>query len=124
MKNYLLALAVLTTTQSWSHGEDKPGPHGGTIAMPGAFHAEAVYIKEQQIKIYLLDMEWKNPTITDSSVALTYGPETAKCISKKDHFVCDFSKTVNLSKAGTLTVVATRKKQIGNSFTYTLPLKN
>lgn len=119
----ILGLIFLVATQAWAHGEDKPGPHGGAITMPGAFHVELVPVNNRQVKAYLLDIEWKNPTLKDSSIEVAQGPVVAKCRSQIDHFVCDFPASVNLTKLGDLTVNATREKQKGNTVKYSLPLK-
>ncbi len=64
-----LFFAIVTTLSLnvFAHGEDKPGPHGGFIRMPGAFHTEVVKEKEGY-RVYLLDINWKNPSVLDSAV--------------------------------------------------------
>jgi len=121
MKNLIIGLMILTGIQVWAHGEDKPGPHGGFISMPGAFHVELVPISDRELKVYLLDMHWKNPTIKNSTVEISMESTSATCAAKKDHFVCQFSTV--LRKAGELKVNATREMQIGNTVKYALPLK-
>jgi hypothetical protein len=110
-------------SQIWAHGEDKPGPNGGFISMPGAFHVELVPVNARQLKAYLLDIDWKNPTLKESSIELSQGALAAKCKAKTDHFVCDFPAAVDLTKPGELTVNSTREKQKGNTVKYSLPLK-
>lgn len=123
MRNFPLLLSLLITAQVWAHGEDKPGPHGGYISMPGAFHVELLPVSASQMKIYLLDAHWTNPTVEDSRVELSAGKKNAaKCVAAKDHFVCNFAAPLDLQK-GEVTVNATRENQKGNAAKYPLPLK-
>lgn len=100
-----------------AHGEDKPGPHGGEIRMPGAFHTELVLDKGGKkgapAKIYLLDIEWKNPVVKDSAVSVAVDEKPAKeCKPASDHFTCE------LGVGTKLTVTAKRAGQQGNAVTY------
>ncbi|MBK9323524.1 MAG: hypothetical protein IPM97_11385 [Bdellovibrionaceae bacterium] len=119
---------VLSLDFAFAHGEDKPGPHGGYIRMPGAFHTEIVPIDEQKLHVYLLDMNWKNPTTKDSSLVMTFEKrkqfEKAKCQPSSNFYICEFSKEVDLMKSGTLKLLAQRKKKKGNLIRYELPLKH
>ena len=36
-----------------AHGTSEPGPHGGEIRMPGAFHVEALAV-DGRLRVYLL----------------------------------------------------------------------
>jgi hypothetical protein len=117
-KNILTAAIIVFTIIASSHGEDKLGPHGGFIKMPGGFHTEAVPITNNQIKIYLLDIEWKNPTIENSSVTVNSLP----CKPERDVFLCDLGGKSDLKKKGILNIEATRLGQKGNSASYELPL--
>lgn len=120
-----LGLLVLPS-MGFSHGEDKPGPHKGYIQMPGGFHTELVPISASRMHVYLLDLEWKNPLIENSSVELrhSFGKRSlnAKCSAAKDHFVCEFPDKVNMKK-GQIDVKATRDHAAGNIAIYNLPLK-
>ncbi len=120
-----LALIVFSSLAE-AHGEDQPGPNGGFIKMPGAFHTEVVPIDKTKLKVFLLDFEWKNPLVKDSAVTVTHklkAVSTAKCEPQGTHFACEFPKTVDLSrKGGQLTVEAQREKQKGNAAVYQLPL--
>lgn len=119
-------LATITYSLAFSHGEDQPGPNGGSIQMPGAFHTEAVVINKNELKIFLLDMDWKNPTVNDSSVSATFQTKTkfeGKCEKNENAFLCTFDKTADLNKKGKLVVNATREKQVGNKAEYKTPLK-
>jgi hypothetical protein len=123
MKNITIAIALILTLKAHAHGDDKPGPHGGFITMPGAFHVEVVPRSKQHLDVYLLDAEWKNPTVKESSVTIRYGDTAAKCEVKTEFYECLFPKTVDLTKSGNLSVDATREKQKGNTAVYKLPLK-
>ena len=125
MLNTIIGLTLLSTLQLWAHGEDKPGPHGGFITMPGPFHVELVMTGNHTLNAYLLDMDWKNPILKDSAVAITHGKTQATCKKeeKTKNFVCEFPKKINLNKKGTLAVESTRDNQAGMKVTYELPLK-
>ncbi len=130
MKTIHLALAVtlfLVSQFSFAHGEDKPGPHNGFIQMPGAFHTEVLPSGPNTLKVYLLDIEWKNPTTADSSLVVTHKAKksvTAKCVIEEDPYVCSFPKNIKLNKKAKLLVEAKRENQKGNTATYDLPLKH
>jgi hypothetical protein len=129
MKQTILILAAtltLITQQALAHGEDKPGPHGGFIRMPGAFHTEVAPTASNKLKVFLLDIQWKNPSVDKSSLVVTYKAKTtaqAKCAINEDHYVCEFPKNIDLKKKGTLLVEAQRENQKGNTVSYDLPLK-
>jgi hypothetical protein len=118
-------MVLMSGVFAWGHGEDKPGPNGGYIQMPGAFHTELVPVSDKMLKIYLLDMEWKNPTITDSAVELRHSlgkrSLNAACKADKDHFVCEFPTAVDMKK-GMLEIKPQRMKAKGNLASYKLPL--
>lgn len=122
---YLLGICVLAPILSWSHGNDKPGPHGGNIEMPGAFHTELVLDKDQSAHIYLLDMNFQNSTTKDSSVKVFARDkkETVpfNCAIMADHFHC--VPTKKYSTKADLVIQATREKAVGNEAIYKLPLK-
>jgi hypothetical protein len=115
-----MILSFLIALHAFAHGEDKPGPHGGRISMPGAFHIEIVPESSRVFKVYLLDVEWKNPTLKESSITMTHDNQPAICKPKKDFYRCEFSRPAN---SGTLTVTASRENQSGAPMTYKLPLK-
>lgn len=119
---------AIPASLSWAHGEDKPGPHQGFIKMPGAFHTEVVKTSDQGIKVYLLDMDWKNPTIKESSVTVSLKSKThnEKATCKEtdgNHYSCQFGSKVNLTQTGELIIEAVRERQKGNKAVYALPLK-
>ncbi len=47
-------------------------PNGGFIKMPGAFHTEVVPVGQNKLKVFLLDMNWKNPSILNSNLSVTH----------------------------------------------------
>ncbi|CAE80060.1 hypothetical protein AB1A81_10205 [Bdellovibrio bacteriovorus] len=121
----LLATLILLPALSWAHGEDKPGPHGGHIQMPGAFHTEITVDKDQSVHVYLLDMNFANPTIKDSSVAVTAKNKKSEIkytcsVMGNDHYHCIPNGKVPAKT--NLIVQATREKAVGNEAVYKLPL--
>lgn len=123
MRILVLSLITVFTLQAGAHGEDKPGPNGGFISMPGSFHVEVVPVSAREIEVYLLDINWEKPTTTESSVELKHGSVSAKCVAKGDSFFCTFPRAIDLTKAGEIRVNATRAKQRGNAVKYVLPLR-
>lgn len=70
------------------------GPNGGYIKMPGAYHTELVEGKET-IKVYLLDISFKNPVTDKSSVKIKYLGNDVKeftCKNEQDFFECNSPK--------------------------------
>ncbi|MDZ4726091.1 MAG: hypothetical protein SH817_08035 [Leptospira sp.] len=109
----------------FAHGEHKPGPHGGEIRMPGAFHTEVSSYKDLGFKVYLLDINFENPISKDSYVqgkVLSKGKEIAlKCSTHPDHFYCEFPKGISLNE-GELILSPTRAGNKGAEAKYKLPL--
>lgn len=123
----LLTLAVVFfSSKALAHGEDKPGPHQGHIRMPGAFHTELVSSGLNEIKIYLLDISFKNPVTKQSNVNLRLkqgiNEAEAKCSVSLDYFSCKFPKENKLDH-GTLEVKASRLGSSGAPVQYDLPLE-
>jgi hypothetical protein len=118
------ALALLASVTASAHGQDKPGPHGGAIQMPGAFHTEVVDQRNGSFTIYLLDINFQNPSVKDASIkAYTLSANGDKqnllCETKVDSFVCKGIKP----KAGSrLLITAVREKASGNEVSYPLPI--
>jgi len=108
-----------------AHGEDKLGPHKGYIRMPGGFHTE-VKIQKNELIVYLLDIDWKNPTTKNSSVQVDYTNDDKKssltCEPKKSDFSCPLPESFT-SKKGRLSVTAIREGMKGAVAEYVLPLK-
>lgn len=122
----LFAIVILLPSLLWAHGEEKPGPHGGHIQMPGAFHTELVLAKDHSAHIYLLDMNFQNPTTKDSQVTVVARNKKSEVkyncsVMGGNHFHC-LPQGAVLPQAE-LVVKATREKAIGNEAIYKLPLK-
>jgi hypothetical protein len=114
----------LGSSFSFAHGEDKFGPHRGFVRMPGAFHTELVPIGKNKLRVFLLDIQWKNPSVIKSKVQIKYnGKINADCEIQDNFYSCTFPKTVNLTKKGELKVTAEREDQKGMEVSYPLPLK-
>lgn len=123
---FLASTTLLFTLFALAHGEDKYGPNGGFVRMPGAFHAEVVVDGTHKLKVYLLDIQWKNPSILKSSVKINYKGKSkamAECAAVENYFSCSFPATVDLTKKGELKLMAEREEQKGMEVTYKLPLK-
>lgn len=125
---FLLLVGILSLGPQLvrAHGEDKPGPNGGFIRMPGAFHTEVIPTGPNSLKIYLLDIQWQNPSVVNSALSVTYKAKNTtqgKCSIEANYYVCKFTKNVDLRKSGELVVEAQRDNQKGNVVSYKLPLK-
>ena len=123
MKTLLTLILLTVSVKSFGHGEDKFGPNGGYLKMPGGFHTEVVPDKDGKIKVYLLDINFKSPVVKNSKVAATINNGTKKdinCTAKRNHFLCETSKA-DLAK-GTLSIVAERSTVKGAEAVYELPL--
>lgn len=125
---YLLKRApLLVPALCLAHGELKPGPHGGEIRMPGAFHIEVV-ASSVAVDVYLLDMQFKNPRVVDSSVNVTLDRDgdrlalECRVANRKKMFRCLLPNDEELS-AGRLLVNASRGGVPAESIHYELPLK-
>lgn len=118
---------MVLNLRAFAHGENKLGPHKGYIKMPGSFHTEVVMDGKDKIKVYLIDMEWKNPSVKKSSlsVILDNKKETisADCKIIDDHYSCSFSKPVNLYRKAELKIQSEREGIEGAEIIYTLPLR-
>ena len=122
--------AFLMGATAHAHGEDKPGPNGGEVRMPGAFHTE-VKLQGREVRVYLLDIEFKNPMIENSSVDVMAINGSAKegvkltCKPSKSvaraYFVCLDAKYTP-SNGDVLKVKAKRGTSTGNEVEYSLPL--
>lgn len=124
MKTLSLLLSLFLTSlplNTFAHGENKPGPHGGYIRMPGAFHTEVVKEKDGY-RIYLLDINWKNPSVADSSMTASIRAGQNKtdlvCRKESNSYFC-LSKSAD---KGELNIAAKREGQSGAAVSYQLPL--
>lgn len=122
----LIAFILLSffTGQAAAHGEDKPGPHQGIIRMPGAFHTEIIPEKHG-LRVMLLDINFQNATVVDSSVSIVLHTKTGKssvdCKPKVNYFVCPMDNAA-FKQSGAIEVIAKRKQMQGAPVTYPLPL--
>ncbi len=118
-------LLVLIPGLLLAHGEDKLGPNGGYIRMPGGFHTE-VKIAKDDLLVHLIDINFKNPTTKNSSVRVEYvlnGKTTfLTCSVKGAAFSCSLPKDFN-AKKGKLVVSADREGMKGANAEYALPLQ-
>lgn len=120
------ASIVFASLNANAHGEDTPGPFGGHIKMPGGFHTELEIDPVQGAHIFLLDMNFANPTVKDSSVSAVFKTKKEQIpytcsVMGGNHFHCIPSK--KLPAKGELIIKATRDKAVGNEVVYTVPLK-
>ena len=114
MKKILISIGfIVVSTLAFAHGEDKMGPNGGFVRMPGAFHTEVVVNLKNTLKVYLLDIDWNNPSVLKSEVKATVlvakNTEDAVCTAKDNYFLCTFSRSVNLKKKSELLITANRE---------------
>jgi hypothetical protein len=128
MRILILAFAVLLPAlPAWGHGEDKPGPNGGFIRMPGPYHTEIVPLGTNKIKVFLLDINWKNPSVQKSTLSIDHRSQTnvkADCVIKDSiSYLCSFPKDVDITKKGKLIVNSQREGQKGMETSYDLPLR-
>ncbi len=128
MQKLFVNIAILCVSiLAYSHGEDKKGPNGGYVRMPGAFHTETVVSDKNTLKVFLLDINWENPSVLKSEVKVilksSIANEDVVCSSKKNYFLCLFSKNANLKQKGELQITATRENHKGDVVKYNLPLK-
>jgi len=128
-KNIIFALLIsLASICAQSHGEDKYGPHKGFVRMPGAFHTELVLDGKNKFKVYLLDIQWKNPSVVKSQIQAKLNNKIeAKCEIQKSesesYFLCALPSKVDLTQKGELRILAVREGQQGAEAIYPLPLK-
>ena len=118
-------LSLLTNLNlAFAHGEDKPGPNSGYIRMPGAYHTEIIQDGKSALKVYILDLQFKNPSTDQNKLEISHSSKVkATCEPKDNYYQCTFPETVDLSKKGNLTVASQRKDQVGMVVSYPLPLK-
>jgi hypothetical protein len=122
----IATLLVVYPTLVVAHGEDKPGPHGGFIRMPGAFHTEVIPQKNG-FKVMLLDINFQHPTSRYSYAQVTVwvGKKWVKLVCKKEfnYFSCTTNERDVLLKGAWLRVKARREEGQSVVATYPLPLR-
>lgn len=119
-------MMALPFSEVFAHGEDRAGPHGGYLRMPGGFHTEVVKKSAQNFEIYLLDIEWKNPLVEKSTVTahLQRGKNVIAltCAAAKKKFICKLLKSETTKDGDILVVAANRNGMPGTPASYSLPL--
>jgi len=131
MKQMIMSFLIICILQSagaelaLAHGEDKPGPHGGIIRMPASYHSEIVPRTDSSFQVYLLDIQFKNPLVDESSVRAVVKHEGSKvelsCLVQEDHFVCETTGDTKL-QSGILALVTIRQGVTGSNQFFELPL--
>lgn len=119
---------LMVPPAAWPHGEDRLGPNGGYIRMPGAFHTELKSRSGRELVVYLLDLHWKNPEVRDSSVTLELSRrgriESVSCKVVEKYFLCRLPKSwKELLPGDQVTVTAIRMGEKGASVTYSYPFE-
>ena len=101
-------LSLLTNLNlAFAHGEDKPGPNSGYIRMPGAYHTEIIQDGKSALKVYILDLQFKNPSTDQNKLEISHSSKVkATCEPKDNYYQCTFPETVDLLKKGNLTVAS------------------
>ncbi len=123
----VLGMALAVPATAIAHGTSDPGPHGGEIRMPGAFHVEAV-AGDDALRIYVLDMQFDDPTVEATSLdaRIEQGGTTTRLDCEPDEnikaFICPLPADTNLD-AGKLIIDAQRKGKPAEPAQYDLPLK-
>lgn len=127
IKILLSVITVLSSSWAYAHGEDKLGPNGGHIRMPGSFHTELVLDGDKGFKVFLLDIDWKNPVTKNSQVRaeLKWKSETLKleCKEEKTFFSCLLPKGKSLKDLSEVILQSTRGVAKGGPAKYAWPLK-
>ncbi len=112
-----------------AHGMNKPGPNQGYIRMPGMFHTELVE-KNDHFLVYLLDIQFKNPTTKNSQVTLTFHEKKqsnvretqVKCIPEKNSYFLCKAKKISKKNLFKISIQSTREKALGEPANYDFPL--
>jgi hypothetical protein len=125
LNKYLFVISLFISFQVYAHGEDKFGPNGGYIRMPANFHTEVVKINAKKIQVYLLDIQFKNPTVQNSDVTgshyIAHSEYKLNCRAKKKKYFECISKTALLE--GHLKISARRNDKTSYDAYYPLPLR-
>lgn len=128
MKIFYVMIAVLVFEMTaFAHGEDKPGPHGGYIEMSKNIHTEVNPDKDGSFHIFLLDGNFENPTVKDSSLKVSIKPakkgkslEFGCEVMGGTHFHCKPKSKAPLPKDGQLVLHAVRDGVQAGEITYEL----
>jgi hypothetical protein len=121
----IIGFQLLVPLKVLAHGEDRLGPHQGFIQMPAAYHVELV-IKNNELNIFLMDVNNKNPVTQNSSVELVLQNKDKRivfdCLPSSDFFNCKTSLKVNFN-SGKFILNSKREGKVGKEIFYNLPLK-
>lgn len=122
----IVSLAFILPTVSMGHGDDKPGPHGGYIKMPGAYHTELVFEKEYNFYFYLLDANFQSPIVIDSSIDVVFKTSDLEipqsCKPKEIYFLCVMPEGVTAATLNKIVVKSKRANKVGRDVVYGFPL--
>ncbi|MBY0415400.1 MAG: hypothetical protein K2Q18_14605 [Bdellovibrionales bacterium] len=124
MKTVIFFITSSMSFSLFSHGMNQLGPHNGYIKMPGAFHTE-ILEDQKNILVYLIDMNFKNPMVENSSVSVTLNGKNSKkieCTKGKEYFIC-LKPDQNMKDYNEISVHAFRNKVKASPAIYKLPLK-
>lgn len=120
----LCLVSILGVSEVFAHGEDAPGPHGGIVRMPGAYHTELLPVSETAFRVYLLDMNFEEPVTEDSSIHAVYegGSEKTEitCSPVEDYFQCQADAPL---VKGKVLIGSQREGSRGSIHSYDLPLE-
>lgn len=123
----VFSVFTLLPFQVFAHGENKPGPNGGFIQMPGAFHTELILDEDDgSFHLFLLDMNFKNPTAQNSSVQASLDQKKKPRVNFKcevmggNHYHCKPDKKYAFN-SGQITLNVKRKGASAVAV-YNLPL--
>lgn len=123
----LFAVSLFSPRLGLSHGENKPGPNGGHIRMPGAFHTELKEAAPGKYEVYLLDVSLKGTPTDGWSLEAQLNrkstlPQSLKCQRRKQSYLCEVPESWKIAQGDEITVKASRKNQPGATAVYLLPL--
>lgn len=126
-RTLFFAFIVGMSPSAFGHGMDKPGPHWGYIRMPGTFHTEIVMNGENTFLLYLLDDNFKNSLVKNSSVEVIMKREAKEnaltCKTNQDHFRCEINGNLTFQNGDEIRIRAKRLGISGGVAIYRLPLK-
>jgi hypothetical protein len=119
---------LFIVSKGFAHGTNELGPNQGLINMPGNYHTELVALKNGTFKVYLIDINFKNPTTLNSSVSLKLisNKKTIdfKCSPEpQNYFLCASSDIKKIPNTGKVEIKSMRDKSQGGVATYELPAK-
>lgn len=125
---HIFLIILNSSNDSLAHGMGKRGPHGGFIQMPGAFHTELVPQEDNNaFNVYLIDGNFKNPTVRDSSIEVTLKVQgqdkRLDCVSGSDRFICKMPDGKSVKDRAKIYIKAVREKNSRGIAIYNLPLK-